>query len=44
MKSERQRREEIFERRRLHARISKQMSVEPWREPEPVPAGAIPAE
>jgi len=44
MKSGRQRREEILERRLLHARISKPMSVEPWRQPDRVPAGAIPAD
>ena len=44
MKSGRQRREEILERRRLHARISKAMSVEPWGQPDRVPAGAIPAD
>jgi hypothetical protein len=44
MKSGRQRREEIGERRRLRARIAKRMSVAPWREPDQVPAGAIPAE
>jgi hypothetical protein len=44
MKSGRQRREEIAERRRLRGRISKRMSVAPWRETDRVPAGAIPAE
>jgi Probable zinc-ribbon domain len=44
MKSGLQRRKEIVERRRLRARISKRMSVEPWREPDRVPAGAVPAE
>jgi len=44
MKSGRQRREEILGRRRQRARITKRMSVEPWREPDRVPAGAIPAD
>jgi hypothetical protein len=44
MKSGRQRRVEILEQRRHRARIAKRMSVEPWREPDRVPAGAIPAE
>jgi len=44
MKSGRQGREEILARRRLHARISKRMSVEPWREPDRMPSGAIRAE
>jgi hypothetical protein len=41
MKSGRQRRREILEHRRLRARIAKRLSVEPWREPDRVPAGAI---
>ena len=44
MKSGRQRREEILEGRRRRARIAKRMSVAPWREPDRVPAGAIPAD
>jgi len=44
MKSGRQRREEILEHRRQRTRISKRTSVVPWREPDRVPAGAIPAE
>jgi hypothetical protein len=44
MKSGRQRRDEILERRRHRVRISKRTSFAPWREPDRVPAGAIPAE
>jgi hypothetical protein len=44
MKSGRQRRAEILEQRRHRARIAERMSVEPWREPDRVPAGAISAE
>ncbi len=44
MKSGRQRREEILGRRRQRAHFSKRMSVAPWREPDRVPAGAIPAD
>jgi Probable zinc-ribbon domain len=44
MKSGRQRREEIGERRRLRARIAKRTSVAPWREPDRVPMGALPAD
>jgi hypothetical protein len=44
MKSGRQRREEILDRRRQRARIAKRSSFAPWREPDRVPAGAIPAE
>jgi hypothetical protein len=44
MKSGRQRREEIAGRRRLRARIAKRTSVAPWREPDRVPMGALPAD
>jgi hypothetical protein len=42
MKSGRQRRAEIQERRRRLARIGERVSVEPWR--DPVPRGALPAD
>ena len=44
MKSGRQRREEIAGRRRLRARIERRTSVAPWREPDRVPMGALPAD
>src|SRR5262245_5173035 len=44
MKSGRQRREEIAERRRLRARIARHTSLAPWREPDRVPMGALPAD
>jgi Probable zinc-ribbon domain len=43
MKSGRQRRAEILARRRLRARIAKRTSFAPWREPDRVPMGALPA-
>jgi hypothetical protein len=44
MKSGRQRRGEILQRRRQRARIAKRTSFAPWREPDRIPAGALPAE
>src|SRR5262245_21510282 len=44
VKSGRQRRAEIIGRRQQRARIAKRMSMAPWREPDRIPAGAIPAE
>ena len=44
MKSGRQRRQEILERRKLRARIEKRTSFAPWLEPDQIPRGAIPAE
>lgn len=44
MKSGRQRREEIAGRRRLRARIARRTSLAPWREPDRVPMGALPAD
>jgi hypothetical protein len=44
MKSGRQRRAQILERRRRLARISKPTSRAPWQEPDAVPRGALPAD
>src|SRR5215510_8436187 len=44
MKSGRQRREEILERRRRLARIAKRTSFAPWLEPDRVPSGALAAD
>jgi hypothetical protein len=44
MKSGRQRRAQILERRRRLARISKPTSRAPWHEPDAVPRGALPAD
>ena len=44
MKSGRQRRDEIVERRRLRARIANRISTAPWAEPERIPPGAIMAD
>jgi hypothetical protein len=44
VKSGRQRRAEIIERRQQRARVAKRMSMAPWMEPDRIPAGAIPAE
>ena len=41
MKSGRQRRDEIVERRRVRARIAKRTSFAPWLEPDQIPPGAI---
>ncbi len=41
MKSGRQRRTEIIERRRLGARVAKPTSIAPWLDPDRVPSGAI---
>lgn len=41
MKSGRQRRAEIVERRRHRARVAKPASVAPWLDPDRVPSGAI---
>ena len=44
MKSGRQRRQEILERRKLRSLIHKRMSFAPWLEPDQIPRGAILAE
>jgi hypothetical protein len=44
MKSGRQRQAEIAERRRVRARIAKRTSRVPWREPDRMPYGALPAD
>ncbi len=44
MKSGRQRRAQILERRRRLARVSKPVSRAPWQEPDAVPRGALPAD
>jgi hypothetical protein len=44
MKSGRQRQAEIAERRRVRARIAKRTSRAPWREPDRMPYGALPAD
>ena len=44
MKSGRQRRAEIVERRRYRLRVANRTSVAPWHEPDGVPAGAIAAD
>ena len=44
MKSGRQRRQEILERRKLRAHIQKRMSFAPWLGPDQIPRGAILAE
>ena len=41
MKSGRQRRTEIVERRRVRARIADRLSPAPWSEPDRIPPGAI---
>ncbi len=44
MKSGRQRRAEISERRRQRVRVAKRTSLAPWLEPDRVPHGALPAD
>jgi Probable zinc-ribbon domain len=44
MKSGRQRRAEILQRRQKRARIAKRTTVAPWRDLDRVPPGALPAD
>jgi Probable zinc-ribbon domain len=44
MKSGRERRAQILERRRQRARIAARTSLAPWRDPDRVPYGALPAD
>jgi hypothetical protein len=44
MKSGRQRRAEIAERRRERSRVAKRTSRQPWRDPDRVPYGTLPAD
>jgi hypothetical protein len=44
MKSGRQRRAEILERRHRRAGIARRVSLAPWLEPDEVPYGALPAD